>query len=290
MKMISNTTSTQSTPCACRSARRRDERGQHEIGEPARKGEEDEPRAERRCRRLGVLDHADGDDRTECQVEGPIARLGRHRERGRRRIGDDADRQRAEQERPQSPHATLPSPPTTVSASACAASGQPATTRTGTAASHPAPTAAPPRAATVSGPPTATSARRPGVTAAWSTDVRRPRVTSALGTPRSSAAWAASWSPRPSPVHEPTSTAAASPDGPAATATWASSTVAIPATVTRTGRDRREAARERPRHAARVELTAPGQRGGQCACGREPCGERDPVAEVAARASHSARR
>ena len=71
--------------------------------------------------------HGDRDEEKwpGADIDRGSARLRRNGDCRRERVPEDAEGEHAEQERLQIPHATLPSPPTTVSASAWAANGQP---------------------------------------------------------------------------------------------------------------------------------------------------------------------
>ena len=169
-------------------------------------------------------------------VERAAAGLCRHCRRGHECVRNEPDGDRAEQECLQRPHATLPSPPSTVRARACPTRGQPASARVGSAANADAVTQPTPTIATASGPPTATRERRRGGSAAWRTDVRRPRVTRALGTPLSRAACAASWSPSPAPVATPTARGTAIPDASVTRTSWAVTAAVTSATIAARGR------------------------------------------------------
>jgi hypothetical protein len=140
-----------------------------EVGETTCKRQDDEAGTEGRDRRRPSM--RDGKDRegTKCYLEGTSAGLRRDRKRCHQCVCNDADSDRSEQECLQSPHAILPSPPTTVSDKAWAASGQPAIVRLGAPRAAPPRTSATPSVTTTSGPARATMDLREGLTAAWRT-------------------------------------------------------------------------------------------------------------------------
>src|SRR6476659_9562061 len=137
-----------------------------DVGDAAGQCDDEDPRAERRHPGRPLERDRDDDKRPDRNVDRSAPRLSCHGEYGRGRVPDDREGQRSEQEGLQSPHAILPSPPTTVSANACAANGHPAIVAAGDIVSDPPATSATPSAATASGPPAATTARRVGAIAA----------------------------------------------------------------------------------------------------------------------------
>ena len=158
MKTISQTMGTKSTRSGPTGERRRDQTCRKHVQQPASNSDQRKPHPERRDRRLSLHDDGDDHDRADREIERVPAGLSGHREGRGDRVRDDPRRDRSEEERLQSPHATLPSPPTTVSATAWAASGQPATARTGAVRTVPATTKPTPSKDTVRGPPAATAA------------------------------------------------------------------------------------------------------------------------------------
>ena len=108
----------QSTRSLRPSARLDTSPGSRDVGEAARDSEREKTRPEGRGRCRAVPGHDDEHERPERDVERAPAGLRGDGERRCQGVGDDADGERSEQERLQSPHAILPSPPATVSASA----------------------------------------------------------------------------------------------------------------------------------------------------------------------------